>query len=135
MIHSEGFLSVVDDAKKRIKEITVEETRAKQERHEDFVLIDVREDREWDQGHAAGAIHLGGASLNEISKWRFRTKRRRSSCTAEAASAPLWPPTRCNGWDTRGRRRWPAESGPGEISASQSQKASAGSAYSLRSCE
>ena len=59
MIHSDGFLKLVDDAKKRIKEITVEEVRAKQERHEDFVLVDVREDREWDQGHAAGAIHLG----------------------------------------------------------------------------
>ena len=56
MKHSEGFLNIVDDAKSRIREVTVAETQA---RNADAKLIDVREDNEWEAGHAAGAIHLG----------------------------------------------------------------------------
>ena len=59
MIHSEGFLRLVDEAKQRVREITVEEVVAKQERNEDFLFIDVREDGEWEKGRAEGAIHLG----------------------------------------------------------------------------
>ncbi len=59
MIHSEGFLKLVDDAKTRISEITVEEVRAKQNRGEQFLFVDVREDMEWAAGRAAGSIHLG----------------------------------------------------------------------------
>lgn len=56
MKHSEGFLNIVNDAKSRIREVTVAETQA---RNADAKLIDVREDNEWEAGHAAGAIHLG----------------------------------------------------------------------------
>lgn len=58
MKHSEGFLRLVDDAKSRIREVTVEQT---QDRIADpgVKLIDVREDNEWLAGHAAGADHLG----------------------------------------------------------------------------
>ena len=59
MDHNEGFLKIVKDAKTRIRELSVEQVRAKQERKEDFVFVDVREDSEWAKGHAAGAIHLG----------------------------------------------------------------------------
>jgi rhodanese-related sulfurtransferase len=59
MDHNEGFLKIVNDAKTRIRELSVEQVRAKQERKEDFVFVDVREDSEWAKGHAAGAIHLG----------------------------------------------------------------------------
>ena len=59
MDHSEGFLKIVKDAKTRIRELSVEQVRAKQERKEDFVFVDVREDSEWAKGHAAGAVHLG----------------------------------------------------------------------------
>jgi rhodanese-related sulfurtransferase len=57
--HSNGFEKLCDDAKSRIKEISVAEVRRKQEAGETFHFIDVREDREWDQDHAAGAHHLG----------------------------------------------------------------------------
>ena len=56
MKHSEGFLNIVNDAKSRIREVTVAETRARKTHAK---LIDVREDNEWEAGHAAGAIHLG----------------------------------------------------------------------------
>jgi rhodanese-related sulfurtransferase len=59
MDHSEGFLKLVDEAKARIHEVTVEEVRSKQQRKENFVFVDVREDLEWAQGRAEGSIHLG----------------------------------------------------------------------------
>jgi len=57
MKHSTEFEAVVDDAKSRIKEITVDETQARMSKG--AKLIDVREDNEWDQAHAAGATHMG----------------------------------------------------------------------------
>jgi rhodanese-related sulfurtransferase len=59
MKHSEGFLKVVNDAKSRIKEVTVAQTRERLTANPDATLVDVREDNEWDAAHAAGAIHLG----------------------------------------------------------------------------
>ncbi|MBX3265639.1 MAG: sulfurtransferase [Acidobacteria bacterium] len=57
MKHSEEFLAVVEDAKSRIREVTVAETLERIEAG--AVLIDVREDNEWQMGHATDAIHLG----------------------------------------------------------------------------
>lgn len=59
MIHSTEFDALCNDAKSRIQEITVAATKAKQDAGEAFVFVDVREDNEWNNGHAAGAIHLG----------------------------------------------------------------------------
>ena len=59
MKHSEGFLKLVNDAKSRIREVTVDETRKRMASDEGVRLIDVREDNEWQAAHAAGAEHLG----------------------------------------------------------------------------
>ena len=59
MKHSEGFLKLVDDAKTRVREITVEETQQRLETNPNAKLIDVREDHEWQAGGAACAEHLG----------------------------------------------------------------------------
>jgi len=59
MKHSEGFLKIVDDAKSRIREVSVEDTRARIAADPKARLSDVREDDEWRAGHAAGAEHLG----------------------------------------------------------------------------
>ena len=59
MNHSEGFLKLVNDAKSRIKEVTVADTRSRISANSDARLVDVREDDEWRAGHAAGAEHLG----------------------------------------------------------------------------
>ena len=59
MKHSEGFLKIVNDAKTRIKEVTVADTRDRLATNSGVRLIDVREDDEWRAGHAAGAEHLG----------------------------------------------------------------------------
>ena len=59
MKHSEGFLTLVNDAKSRIREVTVAETQKRMEQDKSVKLIDVREDHEWEAAHASGAIHLG----------------------------------------------------------------------------
>ncbi|MDQ6768445.1 MAG: rhodanese-like domain-containing protein [Gemmatimonadota bacterium] len=58
MKHSPGFLKLVDDAKSRVREVSVEETRRKLEAGTAKV-IDVREESEWTAGHVRGAQHLG----------------------------------------------------------------------------
>lgn len=55
--HTEGFLKVVDDAKSRVREIDV--AGALERQKAGARLIDVREDNEWERGHADGAEHLG----------------------------------------------------------------------------
>ena len=59
MKHSEGFLRLVDEAKSRIREVSVAETKARLQQNRDAKLIDVREDNEFAAAHAAGATHLG----------------------------------------------------------------------------
>ena len=59
MKHSEGFLKLVDQAKKRIRETTPAEVRRRQQVGDRFHFVDVREDNEWDAAHATGSIHLG----------------------------------------------------------------------------
>jgi len=59
MEHSKGFLEIVHDAKKRVRETTPEVVRRRQETGERFHLVDVREDSEWERGRALGALHLG----------------------------------------------------------------------------
>src|SRR5439155_4263591 len=56
--HSPGFLAVVNAAKSRVRQFTIEEYRARVARGEKWVLVDVREDHEWDAGHLPGAGHL-----------------------------------------------------------------------------
>ena len=59
MQHTEGFLKLVEDARGRVREVTVEEARRRLSENPAARLIDVREDNEWEAGHAAGAEHMG----------------------------------------------------------------------------
>src|SRR5688572_28100129 len=59
MDHSPGFLKMVNEAKSRVKEITIDQARERLKQNPKAVLVDVREDIEWSNGHAAEAIHLG----------------------------------------------------------------------------
>ena len=66
MKHSPEFLRLVDDAKSRIREVTVEQTKEKLAKRE-ATVIDVREDNEWQAGHVAGAEHMGrGVIVRDI---------------------------------------------------------------------
>jgi rhodanese-related sulfurtransferase len=58
--HAPGFLSIVNDAKTRIQETDVPTIKKRMDNGTDnFVLIDVREDHEWQNGFIPGAVHLG----------------------------------------------------------------------------
>jgi len=59
MQHAPGFLKLVNDAKTRVQETNVDEVKAKLDRGEKFVLIDVREESEYGKDHLPGAVHLG----------------------------------------------------------------------------
>jgi len=63
MQHAPGFLRLVNEARSRVKEATVDEARERLARNPKAVLMDVREDHEWQAGHAAQAIHLGKGIL------------------------------------------------------------------------
>ncbi len=63
--HSQAFLALVNDAKTRIRQVDVAEYQRMP--RENRLLIDVREDNEWEAGHAAGAIHLGKGILDRSS--------------------------------------------------------------------
>jgi rhodanese-related sulfurtransferase len=59
MDHAEGFLTLVREAKKRIKEDDVQTTKKKLDAGEKMILVDVREESEWARGHIPNALHLG----------------------------------------------------------------------------
>ena len=59
MEHAPGFLKIVNEARPRVKELTIEEARERLAANPKIVILDVREDIEWQNGHAAQAVHLG----------------------------------------------------------------------------
>lgn len=63
MNHSPGFLRLVDEVRKNVRELTLEQARARLQQNPQLVLMDVREDHEWEQGHAVQAVHLGKGIL------------------------------------------------------------------------
>ena len=63
MEHSPGFLKVVNEARAKVREITIEQARERLKQNPKAILLDVREDTEWQKGHAAEARHLGKGVL------------------------------------------------------------------------
>lgn len=57
--HSPGFIALVNATKANVKETNIYAVKKMIEVGEDFDLIDVREESEWENGHLPGAIHLG----------------------------------------------------------------------------
>jgi rhodanese-related sulfurtransferase len=53
-----SFLALVENVKSRIRQIGIAEVKQMWQEGEPFLLVDVREDSEWAEGHAAGALHL-----------------------------------------------------------------------------
>jgi rhodanese-related sulfurtransferase len=56
--HAPGFLKIVQDAKTRVKECTVDDVKRRLDAGERFTLIDVREESEYAAGHVPGALHV-----------------------------------------------------------------------------
>jgi len=59
MAHAPKFLAIVNDAKKRVKETNVPDVKRRMDAGESMIVVDVREESEWANGHLPGAIHLG----------------------------------------------------------------------------
>jgi rhodanese-related sulfurtransferase len=59
MTHSAGFLKIVNDAKSRIRETDIEGYKKMLAEGAPPLLVDVREDKEFEAGHAKGAVHIG----------------------------------------------------------------------------
>jgi rhodanese-related sulfurtransferase len=123
MDHSPRFLQIVEDAKTRIKEVTVDEVRRSRENGDDLVLIDTREDSEWTAGHAAGSIHLcKGVIERDIEKEVPNTSRKlvlycgggyRSALAADALQKMGYTNvySLAGGWRAWNQGQMPVESG------------------------
>ena len=123
MEHSPGFLKIVNEARARVEELSVAEARARLAARPDIVLLDVREDHEWQAGHAAGARHLGKGILERDLEKRFPDAATefimycgggyRSALTAEVARrmgyTRVWSLT--GGYKAMVAAGWPMESG------------------------
>src|SRR5262245_36695376 len=74
MQHASGFLALVQEAKRRIRETNVPAVKERQERGEKFVLIDTREESEWQAGHLPGAIHMSKGTIERDIEKRIPDK-------------------------------------------------------------
>ena len=61
----------MQDAKRRVRETTVDEVKARLDRGEPVLLIDVREDGEWARGRLPGAVHLGKGVIERDVEQRY----------------------------------------------------------------
>lgn len=71
MDHSPAFLKLVNEARAGVRELTIEQLRARLAANPSAVLVDVREDSEWQAGHAEQAQHLGKGILERDLEKRF----------------------------------------------------------------
>ena len=122
MKHSPGFLEIVEDAKSRVKEISLEDTRTRLGENSDAVLLDVREESEWNKAHAKEAQYLGKGVLERDLETRFPDKETeiimycgggfRSALTCDAAQkmgyTKVWSME--NGYRGMIVAEWPMES-------------------------
>lgn len=123
MQHSPGFLKIVNEARTRVEEISVAEARARLAANPAVVLLDVREDTEWQAEHAAEAQHLGKGILERDIENRFPDQSTelimycgggyRSVLTAEVAKRMGYRNVRSLIGGYRGMKAvsWPMESG------------------------
>jgi len=72
--HSPGFLAIVNDTRKRVREFSIEEYRERLARGERWVLVDVREDLEWAKSRIPGAVHLSKGVIERDIEARFPDK-------------------------------------------------------------
>ncbi|MBI4511459.1 MAG: sulfurtransferase [Deltaproteobacteria bacterium] len=61
--HGPRFVALVEEARRRVRELSAEEVKAKLDRGESFMLIDVREESEWASERLPKAVHMGKGVL------------------------------------------------------------------------
>jgi rhodanese-related sulfurtransferase len=72
--HSPGFLKLVNDAKTRVRECTVDDVKTRLDRGERLNLLDVREESEYAAGHIPGAAHLGKGIIERDIEQKYPDK-------------------------------------------------------------
>ena len=72
--HSPGFLAIVEDAKKRVHEIDIDEYKRLYAAGEAGQLVDVREESEFNALHAEGAVHLSKGVIERDIETKFPDK-------------------------------------------------------------
>ena len=88
MQHAPGFLKIVNDAKSRVKETTVDEIKRRLDRGDKFMLIDVREESEFSKDHLPGAVHLGKGIIERDIEARVPNQFRAEIGVERASEAP-----------------------------------------------
>ena len=58
MDHSPEFLQLVNDAKSRVRQTDIEGYKKMVSAGEPHILVDTREDNEWEANHVKDAVHL-----------------------------------------------------------------------------
>ena len=121
MKHSAGFLVLVEDALTRVTEISLTDARSRLEETTEVVLLDVREESEWNKSHAKNAQYLGKGILERDLEARFPDKDieiimycgggYRSALTCDAAQKMGYPNVKSleNGYKGMIASDWPME--------------------------
>jgi rhodanese-related sulfurtransferase len=69
--HAPRFLAIVNDAKQRVRECTVDDVKRRLDAGESISIVDVREQSEFDAGHVPGAVHLGKGVIERDVEGKF----------------------------------------------------------------
>jgi rhodanese-related sulfurtransferase len=80
MVHTPGFLTLVNDAKSRIKETDIDGYKQMLAAGETPVLVDVREDHEWSAGHVKDAVHMSKGTIERDIETRYPEKHTKLVC-------------------------------------------------------
>lgn len=72
--HNPGFLAVVAEAKTRVAETDVHAVKSRLDEGERLVLVDVREDCEWEKGRVPGAVHMSRGTIERDAETLFPNK-------------------------------------------------------------
>ncbi|WP_024870901.1 rhodanese-like domain-containing protein [Tolumonas lignilytica] len=71
MQHNPRFLALVSETRQRINEVDIHQVQRWMEQSKPFVLLDVREESEWNKGHLPSAQYLGRGILERDIETRF----------------------------------------------------------------
>lgn len=74
MQHTEGFLKIVNEAKAKIKQTTIDQVKKRMDAGEKICLIDCREESEWANGHIKGAQYLGKGVIERDIETKYPDK-------------------------------------------------------------
>jgi rhodanese-related sulfurtransferase len=74
MVHAPGFLTLVNDAKTRVRQTDIDGYKALLARNEAHTLIDVREDHEFNAAHVKGAVHLSKGIIERDIETKYPDK-------------------------------------------------------------